>query len=174
MREALTADKLRAFMRELARDAKEPSRIYIAGGASALLRGWRGSTLDVDIKIVPDNSRVFAAIPRVKEQMNINVELASPADFVPALRGWEARSPFIEQAGPISFHHFDFYTQCLAKLERNHATDREDVASMVRDGLVVPKRLLALYDEAENELRERYPAIHPPALRARVEAFALQ
>jgi hypothetical protein len=93
---------------------------------------------------------------------------------VPALRGWEARSPFIEQVGPISFHHFDFYTQCLAKLERNHATDREDVASMVRDGLVIPKRLLALYDEAENELRERYPAVHPPALRARVEAFALQ
>lgn len=45
---------------------------------------------------------------------------------------------------------------------------------MVRDGLVIPKRLLALYDDAENELRERYPAVHPPALRARVEAFALQ
>src|ERR1043165_9399873 len=161
MRENLTTAKLHQFMREVAEGLREPGRIYIAGGASALLRGWRETTLDVDIKIVPEHSRILDNIPRLKERLRINVELASPADFVPALRGWEDRSPFIEQVGPISFHHFDFYTQCLSKLERAHQTDLDDVAAMVRDGLVNPKRLLALYDEAEPDLR-RYPVIHPP------------
>jgi len=173
MRERLTAEKLHTFMREVASAAREVGRIYIAGGASAVLRGWRTSTLDVDIKIVPEHSRILDSIPRLKESLHINVELASPADFVPALRGWEERSPFIEQVGSISFHHFDFYTQCLSKLERDHETDRRDVAAMLRDRLVDPKKLLALYDEAEPELR-RYAAIHQPTLRARVEAFALQ
>lgn len=173
MREPLTVDKLHLFMREIAKGAGEPGRIYIAGGASALLRGWRSSTLDVDIKLVPEHSGILDRIPKLKEQLNINVEMASHADFVPALRGWDERSPFIEQVGPISFHHFDFYTQCLSKLERDHKTDRADVAAMVHDGLVDPKRLLELYNEAEPRLN-RYVAIHPPALRARVEAFALQ
>ena len=173
MRENLTTAKLHEFMREVAEGLREPGRIYIAGGASALLRGWRETTLDVDIKIVPEHSRILDNIPRLKERLRINVELASPADFVPALRGWEDRSPFIEQVGPISFHHFDFYTQCLSKLERAHQTDLDDVAAMVRDGLVNPKRLLALYNEAEPDLR-RYAAVHAPTLRARVEAFALQ
>jgi predicted nucleotidyltransferase len=173
MRDPLNAEKLRIFMREIAQAAREPGRVYIVGGAGALLRGWRASTLDVDLVIVPENGRILAAIPELKERLNINVELASPADFVPALRGWEERSRFIEQIGPISFHHYDFYTQCLAKLERDHETDRADVGSMVREGLVDPKHLLSLYREAEPELA-RYPAIHPPALRARVEAFALQ
>src|ERR1051326_2095805 len=110
MRERLTAEKLHTFMREIASEAREPGRIYLAGGASAVLRGWRSSTLDVDIKIVPEHSRILDSIPRLKESLHINVELASPADFVRALHGWEERSPFIAQVGPISFYHFDFYT----------------------------------------------------------------
>jgi hypothetical protein len=107
----------------------------------------------------------------VKERLHINVELASPTDFVPALRGWEERSPYITREGVISFHNFDFYTQALSKLERAHHKDLLDVASMVRDGLVVPSRLLALFEEVEDQLY-RYPDLHPPSLRAVVERFA--
>lgn len=173
MRDEVTADRLHLFMREIARTARRDGRVYIAGGASALLRGWRQTTVDIDVTLVPDDDAMLRAIPDLKERLGINVELASPADFVPALTGWEDRSPFIQRVGSVSFHHFDFYTQCLSKLERAHRKDLDDVAAMVRDGLVDPKRLLALYDEAEHQLY-RYPAIHPPALRARVEAFALQ
>lgn len=158
-------------MRAIAAEAREPGRIYIAGGASAVLQGWRDSTLDLDITIVPENDRVLRAIPDVKERLQVNVELASPADFVPALNGWEERSVFIVREGSISFHHFDFYTQALSKLERAHRKDLADVDSMVRDGLVDPKRLLALFGEAAPTLY-RYPAIDPPTLRAAVERLA--
>jgi hypothetical protein len=171
MREAVTEPRLRAFMRAIAAEARQLGRIYLTGGASAVLRGWRDSTLDVDITIIPESDRILRAIPDVKEQLHINVELASPADFVPALNGWEERSPFIAREGAISFHHFDFYTQALSKLERAHHKDLLDVDSMIRDGLVDPTRLLSLFEEAEPALY-RYPAIDPPSLRRAVERLA--
>ena len=171
MREAVTASRLRAFMRALAAEAREPGRVYLAGGASAVLKGWREGTLDVDLKFVPENDRILRAIPAMKETLHINVELASPSDFVPPLRGWEERSPFIVQEGRLAFHHFDFYTQALAKLERSHRKDRDDVESMIRDGLVDPKRLEELFLEVEASLY-RYPAIDPKTLRAAVTRLA--
>jgi len=171
MREAVTEPRLRAFMRAIAAEAREPGRIYLTGGASAVLRGWRDSTVDVDITIIPESDRILRAIPDVKERLHVNVELASPADFVPALPGWEERRPFIAREGAISFHHFDFYTQALSKLERAHHKDLLDVDSMIRDGLVDPKRLLSLFEEVEPELY-RYPAIDPPTLRRAVERIA--
>ena len=171
MREAVTESRVRAFMRAIAAEAHEPGRIYIAGGASAVLRGWRDSTLDVDITIVPENDRILRAIPDVKERLQVNVELASPADFVPALNGWEERSIFIAREGSVSFHHFDFYTQALSKIERAHRKDLLDVDSMIRDGLVDPRRLLALFEEAAGSLF-RYPAVDPKSLRAAVERLA--
>ena len=171
MREAVTAPRLRAFMRALAAEAREPGRIYLTGGASAVLQGWREGTVDVDLKIVPENDRVLRAIPELKEKLHMNVELASPADFVPPLPGWEERSPFIAQEGSLAFHHFDFYTQALAKLERSHRKDLDDVESMIRQQLVDPKRLAALFEEVETSIY-RYPAVDPRALRAAVLRLA--
>jgi hypothetical protein len=171
MREPVTEPRLRDFMRAIAAEAREAGRIYLAGGASAVLQHWRDSTFDVDITIIPERDRILRAIPDLKERLHVNVELASPAHFVPPLRGWEERSPFITRESVISFHNFDFYTQALSKLERGHHKDLLDVASMVRDGLVVPSRLLTLFGEVEDQLY-RYPDIHPPSLRASVERFA--
>ncbi len=70
-------------------------------------------------------------IPGLKEALQINVELASPADFIPVPPGWEDRSPFITREGRISFHHFDLYAQALAKVERSHSQDLEDVREMI-------------------------------------------
>jgi len=158
-------------MRAIAVEAREPGRVYLAGGASAVLRGWREGTVDVDIKIVPENDRILRAVPELKEKLHINIELASPADFVPPLPGWEDRSPFIAREGVISFYHFDFYTQALAKLERGHRKDLDDVESMIRDGLVGPKRLADLFADVESSLY-RYPAVDPATLRAAVSRIA--
>jgi len=171
MREAVTAPRIRAFMRAIAAEAREPGRIYLTGGASAVLRGWRESTVDVDIKIVPENDRILRALPELKEKLSVNVELASPADFVPPLPGWETRSPFIAREGLIDFHDFDFYTQALSKLERAHRKDLSDVDAMIRDGLVDPQRLARLFGEVE-PLLYRYPAIDPQSLRAAVSRIA--
>lgn len=168
MREPVTADTLRAFMRALAAEAREAGRIYLTGGASAVLHGWRPSTVDVDIRIVPENDRVLRAIPNLKERLHINVELASPLDFLPPLPGWEERSLFIAREGLLSFHHFDFYSQALSKLERGHRKDHEDVRMMVSEGLVNPRLLRSLFGEVET-LLYRFPAVDPTVLRNAVD-----
>jgi hypothetical protein len=168
MRELVTEPRLREFMRAIGAAAIEPGRLYFAGGASALLQGWQVSTPAINITIVPESDRILHAIPDLKESLHVNVELASPADFVPPLPGWETRSPFIALEGPISFHHYDFYSQALSKLERSHRKDLLDVSAMIRDGLVDPDRLKALFAEVK-DLLYRYPAINPRSLRAAVE-----
>jgi hypothetical protein len=99
MREVADAERIHRFMRALGAEVQVAARIYFTGGATAVLMGWWASTIDVDIKIVPDADQVFRAIPRLKEALQINIELASPIDFIPVRPGWEDRSPFIAQEG---------------------------------------------------------------------------
>ncbi len=49
-------------MQVLGREAKGSGCIYFTGGASALLIGWRSSTVDVDIRLDPEPSGIFQAI----------------------------------------------------------------------------------------------------------------
>ena len=70
--------------------------------------------------------------------------------------------------GRITFYHYDPYAQALSKLERAHAQDLADVASMLEAGLITRDRLAVLFAEIEPELF-RYPAVDPRALRMRVE-----
>jgi hypothetical protein len=156
-------------MIELGRAAEQEARVYFTGGATAVLLGWRETTLDADIRIVPDSDELLRAIPRLKEELHLNVELASPSDFIPELPGWAERSPSIGRQGRVSFHHYDLYAQALAKVERGHAQDRGDVAEMLRRGLVDPGRLRELFAAIE-PLLYRYPAIEPRSFRAAVEA----
>lgn len=169
MRALADADRIRQFMQALTQDAREDGRVYFTGGATAVLYGWRGSTIDLDIKLVPEQDALLRAIPRLKEKLQLNVELASPADFIPVPPGWEDRSPFIERIGRLSFHHFDPYAQALAKVERGHTLDLADVREMVARALVDPARAQEYFRRVEGDLY-RYPAIDPPGFRRAVEA----
>lgn len=169
MREVTTQAKLKRFMEAVGRSVGRPARIYFVGGATAVLQGWRESTLDVDLKIEADADAVFAALPKIKEDLQVNVELASPSDFIPELPGWRDRSPFIAREGVVDFFHYDFYAQALAKVERGHALDRKDVRDMVKTGLVEPAKALDLFRRIEQDLI-RYPAISPERFRAAVES----
>ena len=81
------------------------------GGATAVLRGWRDSTIDIDLKAIPDTDELLRRLSALKERLEVNVELASPDDFIPALPGWQERSRFIQQEGKLTFLHYDFYAQ---------------------------------------------------------------
>jgi hypothetical protein len=169
MRALADADRIRKFMQVLAADAREEGRVYFTGGATAVLSGWRPSTIDVDLKLVPEQDALLRAIPRLKEQLQLNVELASPVDFIPVPPGWEDRSPFVARHGRLSFHHFDLYAQALAKVERGHAQDMADVREMQRRALVDAARALEYFRRIEPDLY-RYPAIDPGAFRRAAEA----
>lgn len=144
---------------------------YLTGGATAVLVGWRATTIDVDIALEPEQDELLRELPRIKSELGINVELASPGDFIPLPREWEGRSISVGREGLLSFAHFDPYSQALAKLERGHVHDVEDFAAMKRLGLVEPERLLELFAEIAPELY-RFPAVDPARFRAAVEAAA--
>ena len=167
MREPASAERLRTFMRALGDRAGAEARVYFTGGATAVLEGWRAQTIDADLHIVPDADPLLRAIPELKEQLRLNVELACPADFIPELPGWQDRSPFIERCGTVSFHHYDFYAQALAKIERGETKDLADVREMLRRRLVEPSRAWELFGRIEPSLY-RYPAIDAPEFRRAV------
>lgn len=157
-------------MTGLAKAAGSDVRVYLTGGACAVLQGWRPSTLDVDLKLVPDSDSLLGAIPRLKESLEINVELAAPDQFIPELPGWQERSPLIRREGNVAFHHYDFYAQALAKLERSHAQDLDDVMAMARRGLIDRASLAGRFAAIEPDLY-RYPALDPASFRRAVEDF---
>jgi len=155
-------------MRELGRAARAEARVYLTGGATAVLCGWRESTIDIDVKLIPDSDELLREIPRLKAELDLNVELAAPSDFIPLPPGWEERSPSIRREGKVTFHHFDPVAQALSKVERGHAQDRIDVRAMIDSGLVDPVEARAQFSQIEPELY-RFPAIDRDAFAAAVE-----
>lgn len=171
MRRLVDRERLLRFMRELGRRAISETRIYLTGGASAVILEWRDMTIDVDLEVRPESVEILRAIPGLKEELEINVELASPGHFIPELPGWQERSRFIAREGRIDFFHYDFYAQALSKIERSHARDLADVRAMHERGLIEAARLLEFHRAIEPELF-RYPAIDPPSFRRAVERVA--
>jgi hypothetical protein len=168
MRELADEERIRRFMKAFGAAAAQQCTCYFTGGATAVLHGWRATTLDVDIELEPEQDELLRALPSIKDALEINVELASPAHFIPLPTGWRERSPSAGREGSVSFRHFDFYSQALAKLERGHAQDIEDVQAMLDRSLVEPDRLRSAYDEIEPALY-RFPAVDPADFRRSVQ-----
>jgi hypothetical protein len=164
------AEDIRRLMQALGRGSRGPGRVFLTGGATAVLKGWREATVDVDLKLDPEPAGAFEAIARIKDDLRVNVELASPDQFIPDPPGSLERAEFIAREGSVDFFHYDYYAQALAKIERGHARDRLDVKAMVRTGLIDVVQLRTLF-EAIEPLLLRFPAIDPAAFRAKVEAF---
>lgn len=164
---------VREVMRGLARHARSAGRVYVTGGVSALLFGWRDSTVDIDIRLDPEPRGVFEGIRLLKRELGVNIELASPSDFVPALPGWRSRSLPIDRFGQVEFLHFDFYTQALAKLSRAHDRDLHDVEHMFDAGLVQTARFADLFEQVKPEI-VRYPGLDEELLITRVETWCAE
>lgn len=169
MRRDVDAGRIGEFLKALGQAAKGETTVYLTGGATAVLHGWRRSTVDVDLKLEPERDDVLRAIPALKERLEMNVELASPDGFLPELPGWRERSAFVAREGLVTFRHYDLHAQALAKVERGHARDLADVEAMLDRGLVTPRRLRELHSEIE-PLLYRFPAVDPPTFRAALEA----
>jgi hypothetical protein len=168
MRQQVDSTRIGEFIRALANAARSEGRVYLVGGASAVLLGWRDSTIDIDLKIIPESDELLRSLPALKERLHLNIEIASPDHFIPELPGWKERSMFIQQEGKLAFFHYDFYAQALAKIERGHAFDLKDVHEMFKRGLIEPARLRELFGAIEDQIY-RYPALDAPFFRKAVE-----
>ena len=167
MRRPLDPDRLRQVLDALGRACRGPGVVYLTGGATALLSGWRDATVDLDLKLDPEPEGAFAAIARIKEELAVNVELAAPDDFLPELADWREQSPLVGRFGPIEVRHYDLRAQALAKLARGFERDVADVRAMLDRGLVRCAALHAALAQMEPRL-ERFPRVSGRELRERL------
>lgn len=168
MRRLASGERIRRLLRALGRASRQPATVYLTGGATAVLLGWRESTIDVDLKLVPDSDELLRAIRDLKDELEINVELASPDLFIPVAGDWQEASPWETTEGSLTVRHFDLRAQALAKVERGHERDLGDVEAMLARGLVSAPGLWLYLEEIEPHLH-RYPAVDAASLRQALE-----
>lgn len=173
MRAEANAQKVREAMAAIGRESTGPGTVFVTGGGSAVLIGWRDTTIDLDIKLDPEPDGVFAALARIKNRLDMNIELASPDLFLPPVPGWRERSVLIDHMGSVEFRHYDFSSQALSKIERGHARDLKDVRAMLKHKLVDLQAIEDAYTSIQEGLL-RYPSIDPDALLEKVQGFLHQ
>jgi hypothetical protein len=161
-------DRIREFLRALSAETERETRIYLTGGATAVLYGWRPYTIDLDIKLVPEDERLLRVLPVIAERLGINLERTCPGDYLPELEGWEDRSPLVNREGWLSCHHYDLCAQALAKIARGHVQDVADLEAMLSRGLVAPPGLREHFRRIEPRLH-LFPAINAASLRLWLE-----
>ena len=158
MRPDVDRARIDELLSSLGRRVRAPHTLYLVGGSSAVLVGWRASTRDVDVRPEPDSDEVLHALNDLKDELDLNIELASPLDFLPELEAWRDRSPYVGTWGALHVRHLDFRLQALAKLERGLDTDLGDAREMLSRGLVSAAELREGFAAMRNGLF-RFPAV---------------
>ena len=74
----------------------------------------------------------------------------------------------VSMAQPLRVYSVAVGQPAVAKIERGHSQDLDDVTQMLARGLVGRQELRARFDEIEPQLH-RYPAIDPASFRRAVE-----
>lgn len=171
MRNKLDRPRIRALVEALSRSAPrgKTSRIYLVGGATAVLEGWRDSTIDADLHA--SDERILRDVQEIKERLELNVELVRPEDFVPGLSGAESRHVLVERVGALELFHYDPYSQLLSKIVRGFAKDLQDARSFLDSGMVDASRFRSLVRGIPRSAWTRYPALSRKAVEDAVETF---
>lgn len=87
LRSEADAARIRALPSRVGPSRGSCNADVLTGGATAVLEGWRSSTVDIDVCFEPDSDAALQRIAVLKEELSLNVELASPLDFLPGLEG---------------------------------------------------------------------------------------
>jgi hypothetical protein len=162
MRQRVGQQEIERFLIEVGR-TRQPGRLYLTGGAALVHRGIRpGQTLDIDIQITADPAHLTAQIMQLKQKLNMNIEFASPGDFIPLPTHWETRCEFIKRYGQVDAFYFDWYSLALSKMQRANRQDVVDVQLLVRQGYVEVKQLDLLYQDVFTKIgRPPYDRLLP-------------
>lgn len=173
MRPNVDKQAIESFLQQLGRTFRKPGRLYLVGGAALVHAGVRlGFTQDIDIQVGGANEGEFIiGIQRLIQQMQINIEFASPQDFIPLPSQWEAHAQYVSRYGQIDVFYFDFYSIALSKIERGTTRDIEDVKLLVQQQRIELDELDAAYQEVFAQLgKGRYPKITPKRFAERYTA----
>jgi hypothetical protein len=124
----------------LGRRLRRPVRFYLVGGAVVVDLGLRGSTLDIDYVADSDDPAALEDLERsireLKDELDVNVEPASPADFLPIPRSVLDRSRFVARHGKMDVYYYHLPSLVIAKVARGFELDLADAEQLVRTGQV--------------------------------------
>jgi hypothetical protein len=174
MRPNVDKKAIESFLQQLGRTFRKPGRVYLVGGAALVHAGVRpGFTQDIDIQVGGVNEGdLIISIQRLIQQMQINIEFASPKDFIPLPSQWETHAQYVGRYGQIEVFYFDFYSIALSKIERGTTRDIEDVKLLVQQQRIALDELDAAYQEVLAQLgKGRYPKITPERFAERYAAI---
>jgi hypothetical protein len=160
MRPNVTKTDIDKFLKALGKTFRKPGRLYLAGGAALVHLGIRsGFTMDIDITIktveATDEDEMVMAIRRIVEQMQVNVEFASPGDFIPLPSQWMAQAKFVGRYGLVDVFYFDFSSLALSKISRGSDRDLIDVKLLLQQKLITWEGLDAAYNEIVPRMGKR-------------------
>lgn len=152
MRQQVGKQEIEQFLVQVGR-TRRSGRLYLTGGAVLVYRGIRsGQTLDINIQITLDPTDLTTEVAQLKHKLNINIEFASPGDFMPLPTQWEARSEFLRRYGQVDAFYFDWYSIALSKTQRANRQDILDVRLLIRQGYVDVTELDRLFQDVLNKI----------------------
>ena len=91
MRQKVDQQKIELFLQRLGRYFTKSGRVYLVGGTTMVYKGLRQQTVDIDLAFEifnADHSAFIAVVRDLKERLSLNIEEASPADFIPLPAGY--------------------------------------------------------------------------------------
>ncbi len=140
-----------------------------------LYQQLKGLTKDVDLstRLPPSaQDRFGEVVRRLGRELNMAIEMVSPAEFIPLPAGAEGRHRYLGRQGSLEIYAFDPVSTALAKIARGRAGDYADVRALVEAGQLDGARLTA----ALEEILPRVAAgealkTTPDAFRANMAAF---
>lgn len=169
MRDNSDINRINKFIAKVGELVKVPMTIYFSGGATAVMFDIRETTIDVDIRFEPDDMQMYKAIQVLKEKLNMNIELASPLDFIPALPQWKERSIFITSSNKVNFYHCDLYSQIISKVQRGWKQDVSDAKGFLKNN-VDTKLLKELFYSVKPDFI-KFPAVNVNELEKKLLHF---
>ncbi len=150
MRRRTDRQAIELFLQRLGRRFPMPGRLFLVGGTTMVYEGFRRQTLDIAItfEVADEHHSAFvAAVRDLKEQLSLNIEEVSPAEFIPLPSGHLERSQYIGRYGQLDVFHFDLYSTALSKIERGTESDFDDVLMLLDDGRLELPLLIQYFDE---------------------------
>lgn len=158
MRPPADRQRIIDFLQHLGQRFRRPGRVYLVGGTTLVFEGFRTQTLDVDLSFEVgdrDHGEFIRAVRSLKDELAINVEEASPGDFIPLPQGYQDRAKFIGRFGSLDVYHFDVYSVALSKIERGRDADFADVLALLEAGWLDFETLKCYFDEILPQVGER-------------------
>ncbi len=151
MRQRTDQARLTRFLNALGGRMRRPVRLYLVGGSVLIDLGFRESTLDIDYVADADDPAVLAeleqAVRALKDELDVNVELASPADFLPIPPSVLGRSRFVGQYGQLSVYYYHLPSLVIAKAARGLEQDMADAEWLISSGEVAWSDIEATWHE---------------------------